>query len=117
LILFSVPVIELKQEMLTVYEREEVLIECDEITNNKNDGQPYWEKIDENDESRNLTIRKDEKGRYGLTKDPPSLKILNTQMSDKGYYLCCIDYSASDRTETARSQIIKLSIQKSRHIL
>jgi hypothetical protein len=64
-----------------------------------------------------LTIRKDEKGRYGLTKDPPSLKILNTQMSDKGYYHCCIDYSASDRTETARSKIIKLSIQKSRHIL
>jgi hypothetical protein len=27
--------------MFTVYESEEVLIECNEIRNNKNDGQPY----------------------------------------------------------------------------
>ena len=103
--------------MYTVYEREEVLIEFSEITNNKYDGEPYWEKIDENDESCNLTIREDKEGKYGLKKDPSCLKILNTQMSDRGYYHCCIDYSASNGKETARSRIIKLIIQKSRHIL
>ena len=102
---------------MTAYEREEVLIECRVTTNNKNHDQPYWEKIDDNDESGNLIITKDEKGRYGLTKDPPSLKILNTQMSDNGYYHCCIDYLASHPRKTAKSELIKLSIQKSRHIL
>ena len=107
----------MKQETFTVYEREEVLIECSVITNNKNDGQPYWEKIDENDESCNLTIREDKEGRYGLKKYPSRLTILDTQMSDRGYYHCCIDYSASNRKETARSKKVKLIIEKSRHIL
>jgi hypothetical protein len=118
--------------MFTVYEREEVLIECSRITHNKNDDQPYWEKIDENDNSCNLIIREGKEGsRYGLKKDPSCLKILNTQMSDGGYYYCCIDYSASNRgychccidysasngKQTVRSKIIKLIIEKSRHIL
>jgi hypothetical protein len=32
--------------MLTVYETEEVSIICNEIRNNKNYGEPYWERID-----------------------------------------------------------------------
>jgi hypothetical protein len=64
-----------------------------------------------------LTIREDKEGRYGLKKDPSRLTILDTQMSDRGYYHCCIDYSASNRKETARSKKVKLIIEKSRHIL
>jgi hypothetical protein len=103
--------------MFTVYEREEVLIECSEIRNNKNDGQAYWEKIDENGDSCNLTIREDTEGKYGLKRDPPCLKILNVQISDRGYYRCCINYSASNEKEPARSEKAKLIIEKSRHIL
>ena len=103
--------------MLTVYEREEVIIECSVITNNKNDGQPYWKKIDENDESCNLTIREDKEGKYGLKRDPPCLKILNVQMSDSGDYYCCIEYSTSDGKKKARSQKAHLIIKKSKHIL
>ena len=118
--------------MFTVYEREEVLIECSEIRNNKNDGQPYREKIDENGDSCNLIIREDTEGKYGLKRDPPCLKILNVQMSDRGYYRCCIlnvqmsdrgyyrcciNYSASNEKEPARSEKAKLIIEKSRHIL
>jgi hypothetical protein len=109
--LFSVQIFELKQETFTVYEREEVLIECSVITNNKNDCQPYWEQIDENDESCNLTIREDKEGRYGLKKYPSRLTILDTQMSDSGYYHCC------NRKETTRSKKVKLIIEKSGHIL
>ena len=100
--------------MFTVYESEEVLIECSEIRNNKNDGQPYWERIDENGESCILTIREDKEGKYGLERYPPCLKILNVQMSDRGYYRCCIVYSAS---KTVRSEKANLIIEKSRHIL
>jgi hypothetical protein len=56
----------LKQNILTVYEREEVLIDCSVIRNNNNDGPTYWKKIDENDESCNLTIREDKEGKYHL---------------------------------------------------
>jgi hypothetical protein len=67
----------LKQNTLTVYEREEVLIECSEITKNKNDGQPYWERFGGNGESCNLTIIE---GKYGLKRDPPCLTILDVQI-------------------------------------
>jgi hypothetical protein len=64
----------MKKNMFTVYESEEVLIECNEIRNNKNDGQPYWERIDENGESCILTIREDKEGKYGLERYPPLSK-------------------------------------------
>jgi hypothetical protein len=56
IIFFSFPVIEMKQDMFTVYETEEVSIVCNEIRNNKNYGEPYWERIDGNGKSCNLTI-------------------------------------------------------------
>jgi hypothetical protein len=54
--------------MFTVYETEEVSIVCNEIRNNKNYGEPYWERIDGNGKSCNLTIIE---GKYGLKRDPP----------------------------------------------
>jgi hypothetical protein len=103
--------------MFTVYEREEVLIECSKIRNNKNDGQAYWERIDENGYSCNLTIREDTDGKYRFKRDPPCLTILNVQMSDSGDYYCCIEYSTSDGKNTVKSERVHLIIEKSRHIL
>jgi hypothetical protein len=42
-------------------------------------------------------IREDKKDKYlGLKSDPPYyLWILNAEMSDRGYYRCCIEYSTS----------------------
>ena len=104
----------MKQAKFIVYETEDLLIKCSEIRNNKNDGQPYWERIDENGESCNMTIKED---KYCLERYPPCLKILNVQMSDRGYYLCCIDYSTSDGKKTVRSEKAHLIIKKSKHIL
>ena len=104
----------MKQDRFTVVEREEVLIECSEIRNNKNDGQPYWQRIDENGEKKSLTIKE---GKYGLKRDPPCLNILNLQMSDSEDYYCCIEYSTSDGKKTVRSKKAHLIIKKSKHIL
>ena len=101
----------MKQDTFTVYETEEVSIKCNEIKNKKKDDQFFWERIDERDENKNLTIREDKEGRYGLKKYPSRLTILDTQMSDSGYYHCC------NRKETTRSKKVKLIIEKSRHIL
>jgi hypothetical protein len=107
----------LKQNILTVYEGEEVLIECSVKRNNNNDGPTYWEGIDENGVSCTLKITEDKEDKYDLKKDNSSLTILNTTMSDSGNYRCYIDYSASKRHETAISETAKLIIEKSRHIL
>ena len=108
----------MKQATFIVYETEDFLIKCSEIRNNKNDGQPYWERTDENGESCNLTIKEDKENKYGLERYSPCLKILNVHMSDGGYYRCCIDYSASNgKEETVRSEKANLIIEKSRHIL
>jgi hypothetical protein len=106
----------LKQDTFTVYESELVSIRCKEIRNKKYDDQLFWERIDEHKEN-NLTIREKIKGRFDLEIDPPCLTILNAQMSDSGYYYCCIEYSTSDGKKTMRSQKAQLIIRKSRHIL
>ena len=103
--------------MFTVYEREEVLIECSKIRNNNNDGQAYWQKIDEKGYSCNLTRREDTEGKYRLKRDPPCLMILNVQMSDSGNYYCCLEYSTSEGKKTVESQKAQLIIEKGRHIL
>jgi hypothetical protein len=107
----------LKQAEFIVYETEDFLIKCSEIRNNKNDGQPYWERIDEDGESCNLTIKEDKENKYGLERYPPCLKILNAAMSDSGYYCCCIEYSTSNGRKIARSEKAHLIIEKSRHLL
>ena len=105
------------QTTFTVYETEEVSIICNEIRNNKNYGEPYWERIDGNGKSCNLTIREDKEGKYGLKRDPPCLKILNVQMSDRGHYCCCIEYTTSNGIQTAKSEKAHLIIEESKHIL
>ena len=101
--------------MFTVYETEEVLIECSKIRNSKNCGEPYWERIVEDDKKHKSTIRLEKGDEFDLETDPPCLKILDVQMSDRGYYRCCIDYS--DGKETVRSEKTHLVIKKSKHIL
>jgi hypothetical protein len=51
----------------------------------------FWERINEDDEKNILTIREDKKDKYfGLRSDPPYfLRILNAEMSDRGYYTVC----------------------------
>jgi hypothetical protein len=107
----------LEQDTFTVYESELVSIRCKEIRNNKYDDQPFWQRIDEHNEENNLTITKKIKGRFDLEIDVPCLTILNAQMSDSGYYYCCIEYSTSDEMQIVRSQKAQLIIRKSRHIL
>jgi hypothetical protein len=107
----------LKQNTFTVYEKELVSIRCEKIENKKENDQPYWEKIDENGESCNLTIIEKIEGRFDLETDPPCLTILNAQMSDSGYYCCCIEYSTSDGKKNVKSERVHLIIEKSRHIL
>jgi hypothetical protein len=104
----------LTQNTFTVYETEEVVIGCSKIRNNKNCGEPYWERIGGNGESCNLTIIE---GKYGLKSDPPCLTILDVQMSDSGDYYCCIEYSTSDVKKTVKSEKAHLTIKKSKHIL
>jgi hypothetical protein len=103
--------------MFTVYENELVSIRCKEIRNKKNDDQVFWEKFDEHDQENNMTIREKKEGRFDLEIDPPCLTILNVQMSDNGYYNCCIEYSTSDRKKTVRSVKAHFIIKKSKHIL
>ena len=103
--------------MFTVYEREEVLIECSKIRNNNNDGQAYWQKIDQKGYSCNLTRREDTEGKYRLKRDPPCLTSSDVQMSDSGDYYCCIEYSTSDVKKTVKSEKAHLTIKKSKHIL
>jgi hypothetical protein len=45
------------------------------------------------------------------------LTILNAQMSDSGYYYCCIEYSTSDGKKKVKSERVHLIVEKSRHIL
>ena len=115
---FSVPVIKLKSDKITNYEKEEVPIGCEEIENKIKDGRPFWEMIHENGETGTL-INENKGGKYlGLEKDPPCLTILNATMSDSGYYCCCIEYSTSSGRKIARSEKAHLMIKKkSRHIL
>ena len=107
----------MKKDTLTDYVSELVSIRCKKIRYKKNDGQLYWEKIDENGESCYLTIREKIEGRFDLETDPPCLTILNAEMSDSGYYYCCFEYSTSDGKKTAKSEKAHLIIEKSRHIL
>jgi hypothetical protein len=64
-----------------------------------------------------LKINENKKDTFDLETDPPCLTILNAQMSDSGYYYCCIEYSTSDGNKTAKSEKAHLIIEKSRHIL
>ena len=64
-----------------------------------------------------MKLNENKKDRVELEIDPPCLTILNAQMSDSGYYYCCIEYSTSDGMKTVRSQKAQLIIRKSRHIL
>jgi hypothetical protein len=64
-------------QLLGIFPRNnKVSIVCNEIRNNKNYGEPYWERIDGNGKSCNLTIIE---GKYGLKRDPPCLTILDVQ--------------------------------------
>jgi hypothetical protein len=107
----------LKQDTITVYESELASIRYKEIRNKKNVDQLFWERIDEDDEKNNMTIREKKEGRFKIEIDPPCLTILNAQMSDSGYYYCCFEYSTSDGKKTVKSEKAKLIIEKSRHIL
>ena len=107
----------MKQETITVYKSELASIRCKEIRNKKDEDQLFWERIDEHDEENNMIIREKKEGRFDLEIDPPCLTILNAQMSDSGYYYCCIEYSTSDRKKTVKSKRVHLIIEKSRHIL
>ena len=107
----------MKPETFTVYECELVSIRCKDIRNKKIDDQLFWERIGEHDEENNLTIREKKKGRFDLEIDPPCLTILNAQMSDSGYYYCCIEYSTSDGKKKVKSERVHLIVEKSKHIL
>ena len=105
------------QNTFTVYETEEVLIECSKIRNNKNCGEPYWERIVEDDKKHKSTIRLEKGDEFDLETDPPCLKILDVQMSNSGDYYCCIEYSTSDVKKTVKREKAHLIIEKSKHIL
>ena len=106
----------MKQNTLTVYENELVSIRCEKIRNDKENDQLFWEKVDEHGKNK-LKINENKKDTFDLETDPPCLTILNAQMSDSGYYYCCIEYSTSDGKKTAKSEKAHLIIEKSRHIL
>jgi hypothetical protein len=106
----------LKQNTFTVYENELVSIRCEKIRNDKENDQFVWEKVDEHGKIK-LTINENKKDRFDFEIDPPCLTILNPQMSDSGYYYCCIEYSTSDGKKTVRSKKAHLIIKKSKHIL
>ena len=107
----------MKNDTITVYENEAVPIGCEEIENKTKDCRPFWAMIHENGETETL-IEENKGGKYfGLERDPPCLTILNAQMSDSGYYCCCIKYSTSNGGKIARSEKAHLIIEKSRHIL
>jgi len=108
----------LKSYTLTVVEGRSVAIECNNIIYGKKYRPPFWEKIHENDETNKWTIREDKKDKYlGLESDPPYLRILNAEMSDRGYYRCCIEYSTSNAEETVRSNKAHLIVEEGMHIL
>jgi len=107
----------LKSYTLTVVEGRSVAIECN-IIYEKEYCPPFWERIHENDETNKLTIKEDKKGKYfGLKRDPPCLTILNAEMSDRGDYCCCIEYSTSNGKETVRSKKAHLIVEKGMHKL
>jgi hypothetical protein len=106
----------LKQNTFTGDENELVSIRCKKIRNDKENDQLFWEKVDEHGKNK-LKINENKKDRFDLETDPPCLTILNAQMSDNGYYYCCIEYSTSDGKKTAKSEKAHLIIEKSRHIL
>ena len=84
----------MKGHTFNVDEGKSVAIECNEfIIDEKRP--PFWEWIHEDDETNKLTIREDKKDKYLLNSDPPYLWIFNAEMSDRGYYRCCIEYSTS----------------------
>ena len=101
-----------------VDEGNSVAIECN-INYEKKYCTPFWERIHENDETNILTIREDKKDKYfGLKSDPPYfLRILNAEMSDRGYYRCCVEYSTSNGEETMRSEKAHLMVEKGMHKL
>ena len=116
-VFFSVPIIELKGHTFIVDEGKSVAIECN-INYEQMCCQPFWERINENDETNKLTIREDKKDKYfGLKRDPPCLTILNAEMSDGGYYCCCIEYSTSNGEETVRSKKAHLIVEEGMHKL
>jgi hypothetical protein len=106
----------LKEKTFTVYENEEVSIRCEKIRNNKENDELFWRKVDEHGTNK-LKINENKKNRFDLKRDPPCLTILNAQMSDSGYYYCCIEYSTSDGKKTVKTEKTHLIIEKSRHIL
>ena len=113
---FSVPTIELKGHTFNVDEGKSVAIECNIIYEKKY--RLFWEWINEDDEANILTIRENKTDKYfGLENDPPYLRILNSEMSDKGYYRCCIEYSTSNGEETVRSKKAHLIVEKGMHKL
>ena len=118
LIFFSVPIIELNGYAFNVDEGKSISIECKIIYEEKY-GPPFWERINEDDEKNILTIREDKKDKYfGLRSDPPYfLRILNAEMSDRGYYRCCMEYSTSNGEETMRSEKAHLMVEKGMHKL
>jgi hypothetical protein len=77
----------LKGYAFKVDEGKSVAIEC-KIIDEEKYGPPFWERINENDETNILTIREDKKDKYlGLKSGPPyNLWILNAEMSDRGHY-------------------------------
>ena len=113
---FSVPIIELKGHTFNVDEGKSVAIECNIIYEKKY--RSFWERINEDDETNILTIKKGNTDKYlGLESDPPFLRILNSAMSDRGYYRCCIEYSTSNGEETVRSKKAHLNVEKGMHKL
>ena len=106
----------MKGHTFNVDEGKSVAIECNEfIIDEKRP--PFWEWIHEDDETNKLTIREDKKDKYLLNSDPPYLRILNAEMSDRGYYRCCIEYSTSNGEETVRSKKAHLIVEKGMHKL
>jgi hypothetical protein len=101
-----------------VDEGNSVAIECN-INYEKKYRPPFWERINEDDEKNILTIRENKKDKYfGLKSDPPYfLRILNAEMSDRGYYRCCMEYSTSNGEETMRSEKAHLIVEKGMHKL
>jgi hypothetical protein len=51
------------------------------------------------------------------SQSPYFLRILNAEMSDRGYYRCCMEYSTSNGEETMRSEKAHLMVEKGMHKL
>ena len=108
----------MKDYALKVDEGKLVSIQCKIIYEEKY-GPPFWEWINEDDEKNKLTIREGKKDKYLILKsDSYYLRILNAEMSDRGYYRCCIEYSTSNgEKKTVGSEKAHLIVEKGMHKL